>query len=269
MTFSDGQLSGPGADLLLREAASTQFFLLAEYVSHIDHATPLFMAALFQKLQPTHGFNYVAVEQDPFGTQAVSTGANRGHIDRVADLARRYPYAFTFVNDEELRMFAEVGRASRGRWRPVWGVDQVFGATLPLEELRRLAPTPPAATAVDELLSEARRREVRVPDFGDWRGTRNPDHHYVAGESVRNVQRFANLRRLFNPRPGSRADELLRGLEVSSQVYSYNKRADELSPAGEPLGYHSNFLREQLMKETFLHNYRQAQRLDRRLPRSS
>jgi len=267
VTFSDGKLSGPGAALLLREAASTQFFLLAEYVSHIDHATPLLMAAFFEKLRGTHGFNYVAVEQDPFGTQLVSTGRNRGNIDRVGEQARKFPYAFTFINDEELRMFAAVGAASRGRWRPIWGVDQVFGATLPLEELRRLAPTPEAVTAVDVLLAEARRREVRVPDFGDWRGTRNPDHHFMAGEAVANVARFGHLRRLFSPKRGSRADELLRGLEVSSKIFSYNKGADELSPAAEPLGYHSNFIREQLMKETFLRNYRQAQRLDRRLPR--
>jgi erythromycin esterase-like protein len=267
MTFVDGEVSGSGAELLMREAASTQFFMLAEYVSHIDHATPLFMAAFFEKLQRAHGFDYVAVEQDPFGTQSVSTRPHRGNISGIAEQARRFPYAFTFVNDEELRMFAAVGGASRGRWRPVWGVDQVFGATLPLEELRRLAPTPAALAAVDALLSEARRREIRVVDFGDWRGTRNPEHHYVAGEAVANVERFAHLRRLFSPRSGSRADELLRGLELSSQIYSYNNRAAELSPTGEPLGYYSNFIREQLMKEKFLENYRQAQRLDRRLPR--
>ena len=268
LTFADGRISGPGADLLLREGASTQFFLLAEYVSHIDHATPLFMAALFEALQPAYGFNYVAVEQDPFGMQLVSELPFRGDIARIAQQARQYPYAFTFVNDEELRMFADVGAASRGRWRPVWGVDQAFGAALPLDQLRRLAPNPAAAAAIDEMLAEARRREVRVEDFGDWRGTRDfTNGHYMSAESTANVGRLARVRRLFHPRPGSRADELLRGLEVSSRIYDYNRRAGELSPSGEPLGYHSNFVREQLMKNVFLDNYRRAERLDRGLPR--
>ncbi len=165
-------------------------------------------------------------------------------------------------------MFANVGAASRGRWRPVWGLDQVFGAALPLDELRRLAPNAAAAAAVDAMLREARRREIRVPDFGDWRGTRDfTTGHYVSAESTANVARLAGLRQLFNPRPGSRADELLRGLEISSRIYDYNRRANELSPSGEPLGYQSNFIREQLMKDLFLENYRRAERLDRGLPR--
>jgi len=268
LDFADGRISGPGAELLLREGASTQFFMLAEYVSHIDHASPLFMAALFDALHRAHGFNYVAVEQDPFGTQLASSPPHRGNLDALAEQARLYPYAFTFVNDEELRMFAAVGRSSTGRWRPVWGVDQVFGASLPLDELRRLAPNPQAREAAERLLQEAKRHEVRVPDFGDWRGTRDfTTGHFVSSHSTENIEAFADLRRRFSPRPGSRADELIRGLELSSRIYSYNRRAHELGPTGEPLGYHSNAIREQLMKDNFLANYREAERRDRRLPR--
>ena len=166
-------------------------------------------------------------------------------------------------------MMAEAGRRSTGRWRPVWGFDQAFGATLPLEELRLLAPRPAAAEAVEALLSEARRRERLVPDFGDWRGTRDfSTGHFVGNQSVANLPRLERMRALFAPVSGSRADELLRGLEESSLIYSYHHRAREFDPAsGEPFGYHSNAIREQLMKDYFLDNYRMAEAADGTPPR--
>lgn len=269
LDFADGRISGPGAELLLREAGAAQFVMLAEHVTHVDHATPEFMAALFALLHERHGFNYVALEQDPFGMQLASSAAVRGDVGRIAEQARRYPYAFTFINDEELRMMAEAGRRTTGRWRPIWGFDQAFGATLPLEELVRLAPSREAAAAAEALLADARRRERLVPDFGDWRGTRNFETgHFVGHQSVANLPRVQRLRALFAPRPGSRAEELLRGLEASTLIYSYHYRARELDSAtGEPLGYHSNAIREQLMKDQFLDNYRMAEAADGRPPR--
>jgi hypothetical protein len=268
LVFADGRLSGPGADLLIRETAGTQFVLLAEYVSHVDHATPEFMAALFTALHASHGFNYVAVEQDPFGMQMASTDPVRGNIDRIAERARLYPYAFTFINDEELRMFAHVGRTSTGGWRPIWGFDQAFGAKLPLEELLALAPRKEAAAAVNEMLAEARRREVLVPDFGDWRGSRDfKTGHFVGSDTAQNLARLARMRELYRPIPNSRADELLRGLESSSLIYSYYHRSRERAPSGEPLGYFNNSVREQWMKDRFIDNYRHAEAADGKLPR--
>ena len=268
LTLEGERISGPGADFLLAEAANAQFILLAEYVSHIDHAVPLFMGALFSALHDRHGFNYVAVEQDPFGMQLASTDPVRGNLQRIAEAVRRYPYAFTFETDEEMRMFAQAGRVSTGGWRPLWGVDQAFGAAMPLEELLGLAPTPEAAAAVEEMLAEAKRREVLVADFGDWRGTRDfKTGHFVGAETAANLPRLERIRALYRPIPGSRADELLRGLESSSLIYSYNHRARELSPEGEPYGFHSNAIREQLMKDQFLDKYRHAQAADGGLPR--
>ena len=262
------RISGPGADFLLAQSSNAQFILLAEYVSHIDHATPLFMGALFSALHDRHGFNYVGVEQDPFGMELVSTDPVRGNLQRIADAVRRWPYAFTFQTDEEMRMFAQVGRTSTGGWRPLWGVDQAFGAAMPLEELLGLAPSPEAAAAVEEMLAEARRREVLVPDFGDWRGTRDfKTGHFVGGQTAGNLPRLERIRALYRPIRGSRADELLRGLESSSLIYSYNYRHRELSPEGEPYGYYSNAIREQWMKDRFLDNYRHALAADGGLPR--
>jgi hypothetical protein len=268
LVFENGRISGAGADLLMRETANAQFVLLAEYVSHVDHATPEFMAGLFSALHSGHGFNYVAVEQDPFGMELASSDPVRGNIEAIAARARLYPYAFTFINDEELRMFAHVGRTSTGGWRPIWGFDQAFGAKLPLEELLALAPGKEAAAAVGEMLSEARRREVTVPDLGDWRGSRDfKTGHFIGSDTAQNLTRLARIRELYRPIIGSRTDELLRGLESSSLIYSYYHRSRERAPSGEPLGYFNNSVREQWMKDRFIDNYRLAEAADGKLPR--
>ena len=268
LRFEEGRLSGPGAELLLEAAGNAQFVILAEQVSHVDHATPQFMASLFEELHRRHGFDYIAVEQDPFGMERFSTEPVRGDLDRIVETVRRYPYGVTFINDEELRLFAHVGRVSTGGWRPIWGFDQAFGLTLPLEELVDLAPDDLARAEARALLQEAQRREVLVPDFGDWRGTRNFEAgHILSQDAERLLPRVERLRQLYRPTPSSRADILIGALEASSRIYSYYHRSRELGAEGEPLGYYNNSVREQLMKDQFLHDYRHAEAVDRRRPR--
>jgi erythromycin esterase-like protein len=268
LSFENGRLSGPGSDLLLNEARNAQFVILGEIVSHVDREQPNLMAALFSQLQAQHGFNYIAVEQDPFGMEMVSKEPVRGNLDLIVDRARRFPYAMTFINDEELRLFSHVGRTSRGRWAPIWGFDQVFGAALPLEELIPLAPNAAAAAEARALLSDAQRHEQLVPDQGGWQGTRNFDTgHFVSQQSSQNVDRFRRLRQLYAPLPGGRADHLLRQLELSSEIFSFYLRSRELSSEGAPLGYSNASVREQLMKDLFMENYRHALAADGTLPR--
>lgn len=268
LTFEQGRISGPGAEVLFEAAGDAQFVMLAEYVSHVDHATPLFMASLFTELQRRAGFEYIAVEQDPYGMEHLSTAPVRGDMARITQTARRYPYAITFINDEELQLFAHVGASSTGGWRPVWGFDQVFGATLPLEQLVALAPNREAREAAQALLDEVRRSETLVPDFGDWRGTRNFESgHLMARDAVEMMPRLARLRQLYAPAPGTRADALIGGLEASAEIYSYYQRGRELGAQGEPLALYNNTIREQLMKDQFLADYRHAEAADGRRPR--
>src|SRR5688572_25270981 len=53
--FRDGQLSGPGADYLLKAARSSQFLVLAE--EHYVREIPQITTALLRQLQPA-GYNY-------------------------------------------------------------------------------------------------------------------------------------------------------------------------------------------------------------------
>lgn len=269
LEFNAGRISGLGAQALLDASRDAQFVMLSEYLWHVDHATPEFMAALFKELNARFGFEYIAVEQDYLGTQRLSTPPVRGDLDRIAAMVRGAPYALTFINDEELRMFADVGRLSRGRWRPIWGFDQVFGMTLPLEELLTLAPSANARAATELLLAQARQHEKLVPNFGDWRGTRDFETgHLISKNSIEVLPRIAALRQLYGTSSSGRAVEIIDALEQSARIYSYFQLASKpVPPGGLPVGYFNTSVREELMRRYFLANYRSAERLDRRLPR--
>lgn len=51
--------------------------------------------------------------------------------------ARFWPtsYSFTFATDQEVAMFAAVGRLSTDKADPIWGLDQSFGVLHALDRL--------------------------------------------------------------------------------------------------------------------------------------
>lgn len=255
-------LAGPGAERLVEAAADAQFMILIE--SHNDQATPLITADLFRKLNQAHGFNYLAIEQDPFGMESASSPPLRGRLDLIAAYARSYPYSFTFSSDEELQLLAEAGRISSAGDQPIWGVDQYFGATAPLEELLREAPPGEALTLAAALLDEARALETRR----DAKGRRDQaNHHFLSSNAAAKADRLAALREAMAPTQGSRADELLNGLQTSAEIYSYYERAKERDRSGAPLGLLNNSVREDWMKRRFMRHYRAAEASDGERPR--
>lgn len=261
IALREGRLSGPGADALLEAARDAQFLIVIE--SHNDHITPQVTGALFSALQG-RGFNYLAIEQDPFGMAAASSPGRRGRIDGIAEHARAYPYSYTFSTDEELQLLAQAGQASRGRGQPIWGFDQAFGATLPLTELLSLARTPAARAAVDRLLQEA--REVESRRGAD--GVRDQaNSHFVSSNPRGLLTRLAEIRRLMAPRTRSRAAELIDALQSSAEIYSYYDPQPPTDAAGTPRGLLNNTVREDLMKRSFMRLYRAAEAADRRAPR--
>ena len=261
MAMADGRLSGPGADFLMREAKDSQFVIVAE--NHNDRALPQFVSALFSGLHSTAGYQYVAIEQDPFGMEAASVKPARGDLDRIVEVANRYPFQFTFQTDQELRMIADVGRVSTGRWRPVWGFDQTFGSVMLLEELKRLAPDARASAAVDPLLAEARAAEAWTADPAAGGKVRSFKTGGFSRRALAWEPKLQELRAAYRPKPGSRADDLLSAMQKSAEIYGYYSRAE----AGEPVGLYNNWVREDWMKQRFMRDYREAEKLDRRAPR--
>jgi hypothetical protein len=160
-------------------------------------------------------------------------------------------------------MIADAGRVSRARSRPVWGLDQAFGSTVLLEELARSAPNPGAAAAVASLLEEARSAERLKPAPAGAGVPARLFRTSTLGARARELlPRYRALREAYQPRAGSRADELIGALESSARIFENNRRASE-----EPTGLLSTTEREAWMKARFLREYRAAEKRDGRAPK--
>jgi hypothetical protein len=246
--YDQTSLSGDGARFMAGQMTDCQFVLLGE--DHMDHATPIFAGALFRMLHDTHGFRHLVVEQDPVAIDEALDLESRGHADRIAALARRWPTLFEFDTDEDLTLLAEVGRLVPGK-DAIWGVEQATGAARYLEELVELAPGDVARARAQSLLDAARAADS---------GPRYSVNWLAAAPTSTDLSRLAAV----YPAPaGSRAARLLAGLEKSAEIFGYYRRAE----AGEFVGLYNNTVREEVLKANFLERYR-AVAAHERLPKA-
>jgi hypothetical protein len=236
-TLANGAIAGPGADLLLRRAARAQFVLLGEH--HYDRDTPIFAGALFRQLDARHGFRYMAVEQDPVAMETIGTRPYRGRIDKIVELAKRYPTHIGFSSDQDLQLLADISGMKADALPRVWGIEQAQGTSRYLEELVTLAPNAQVRAETERLLTLARKE--------------NRTSLSLTLDEPRTLGWLEGLQASFGAKPGSRADYLLAKLMKSVEIYSYYRRAST-----EPVGHFNNSVREALFKENFLSYYRKA-----------
>jgi hypothetical protein len=248
-----GRLTGSGARFLRDATQHVQFFVLGE--SHYVAEIPRFSSAIFNELHASAGFNHYAIEYGPVIGHMLSAPSVRGEESRTFELARRYPYAFQFWYDEELKAISGIGGQSRSRTDAIWGIDNEWGALHILERLVKLAPTKEARAVATALADQARTLETqRSFDINAEikRFITSPDS-----------AAFIHLREVFHPARDSEAASLIEALVTSNQIY----RDDAAANRGLPLGYRANSERERYMKELFLDQYRKAQRSGDSLPR--
>jgi erythromycin esterase-like protein len=239
ITLSNGLLSGPGADLLMRAAGGAQFFVIGE--QHNAKEIPEFTSALFCHLSRTQGFRYLALEQDPVAVARASAAPLRGRLDEIARYARRYPAAFTFRTDEELAMIAEAGKVHKGS-RPVWGLDQVFGATHVLDRLVEIAADARTRARTALLADEVRRVETQQLA---------KNARFMIPDTEKSTE-FLALPLFYRRTRGSEADLLISQLFKSLDIYR-----DWFLAArhGQLTRYRQSFEREENMKHLFMANY--------------
>lgn len=248
-----GRLTGPGVRFLRDATQHVQFFVLGE--SHYVAEIPRLSAAIFDGLHTFAGFNYYAIEYGPVIGRMLSASGMRGQQARTFQLARRYPYAFQFWYDEELRAIAGISGKSRARTDPIWGIDNEWGALHILERLTAIAPTKEARRELTALADQARAIESRRSFDINAEITRfitSPDS-----------APFTHLRETFRPAKNSEAALLIDALITSNRIY----RDDAAANRGLPVGYRANSERELYMKELFVAQYRKAQRSGDSLPR--
>lgn len=248
-----GRITGPGGELILALAEQAQFVAIGEEHNNAD--IPQFLTALLRALHERAGYNYLAIEQDPATMRAISAPPLRGDLEAIRTHARDRKHSFTFNTDEELEMLAAAGQISTGRGRPVWGCEQVFGATHVLERILPHAPSPEAQALAARLLAEARRRESRRDDELKDRFLLDADAAVQVNE----------LRRLYASATDAEVRFLVDALAKSFEIYGYYRNGREgLTPGF----YSNNAVREEHMKSLCRDEYLRAQQLDGQLPRA-
>jgi hypothetical protein len=190
-------------------------------------------------LKDVHGFEYLVVEQDPVAIETIGSREYRGNVQRVAELAKRYPTHIGFSSDQDLTLLAEASGTKKSGIPAVWGIEQAQGAARYLEELTRLAPNAATRAEAERLLALARTEDRTKLRF--------------MHDEPQTVAWVQGLQRSFKAKPGSRADYLLNKLLKSVEIYSYNRRGST-----EPVGLFNNTVREALFKENFMAYYRKA-----------
>ena len=121
ITMSDGQPSGPGWDLLVREARDARFTLIGE--EHGVAETAQLSAALFAALRGS-GYSRVAIELSPIIAQDLEVAGRRNGFKGIVDFLTA-PGTFTFYNmREEAQFLADVMKAAPSTGRVLWGFDR-------------------------------------------------------------------------------------------------------------------------------------------------
>ncbi|MDQ4121862.1 MAG: hypothetical protein M3209_10505 [Acidobacteriota bacterium] len=249
--IQNGNLSGEGARWLSSELQDVQFIAFGEV--HNRRSVHKFGGALFRMLHDEHGFNYLALEEDPYLGKLSSQAANRGGSEAMIKLSLRYPNAFHLLTEEELEMIGDIGKLSKAKIDPIWGLNQVFGATHIYERLLQIAPDANARTVVQKLLNTALEYEKE-------RFQKNISYMGAIAQPAD----FEELKKAFKARLGSEADWLIEQLALSNSIYrNYN-----IKPRPAPIVFHEgNQKRENNMKRLFAERYRKAQAAGDKLPK--
>jgi len=250
LEVENGQLSGEGFDFLMKAAAEAQFVAIAE--EHNRLQIPQITTMLFSALHKKYGYNYLALEQGTVVCRMFSSKPLAGNREAIAEFARKYTNAPTFITDQELQMIADAGRISDAKTDRIWGLDQEFGALHILDQLKELAPSAAVRLYVQKLIEKA------LP----YERNRFASEKLFIAEVVQ-PEDFASLLDLFKPETGSKVDFLIQNLLFSNRVYNKNVRARN----GELTGYDSNLEREEHMKERFMTEYKAVQKTGDRLPK--
>lgn len=205
IAFDGATFSGPGWDLIVREASASEVVLLGE--EHGTAEIPKLARALFAALKPA-GFETLGIEISPPVAAELDRAAMKG-VDGIKAFADEYPPgpAFYFWRTEA-ELIAAV-RASTPAGRPaLWGVDyEVTGDRRLIARLR--AKAPPQAKARMDALDQASQKAWET-----WRATHNPGVLFTFAGDPELVRALRNAW----PRPDADVLEILHTLEETLEI---------------------------------------------------
>ena len=200
-----GGPSGPGWDLLVREARSARFTLIGE--EHGVAETAQFSATLFHALRGS-GYSRMAVELSPPIAADIEVTARRNGLQGIVDVLTN-PGAFTFYNlREEAQFLADVINAAPRNERVLWGLErEIFSDRYLISRLE--ARVPQRARAAFTRLKQASARA-----WARNEQTRNPDDMFLLAEDPALVSAV----RTRWPNPDHQSDAIMRTLEESLAI---------------------------------------------------
>lgn len=235
-SLKDGQLAGPGAELLIEEGRRASFFVLGE--RHLRNEVPGLAGALLTELRP-HGYGAFAVETGEAIADFAETSFREDDGKALADLLRSRPFTAAFI--DHAHEFELLGEAV-GLGYELWGLDQVFvgGARFNLARLVELAPDEAARTHAEQALERANAGFEKFAESGD------KSHGFLAAAGA---EAYDELRDAFEGVPA--ALRIIDELQTSGQIY-------RLYDEGE--NYVSNHQRIQLLKRHLIEQLEQTER---------
>ncbi len=236
--LENGELVGKGADLLVKEAKSSQFFLIGE--SHGIAELPMLTTSLFKQIH-SYGYNYFAIETGPITARRIENFAKTSN--GFTKFSKKYPFALPFFNlKEEAAMIEEVLKISNKNKPILWGLDQEFAASphFHIVRLYELAPDSKSKAIVKPYYDQITTEFERIIK------TKNPSQAFLSSAKAED---FEKLDSAFANSKNKEALEILSELRLSWEIYQkYFTRE----------GYNSNNLRARLMKRNFMNYYRKA-----------
>ena len=177
LALTNGKLTGKGAEFLIREAKTSQFFLIGE--SHGIAEMPRLTTAMFRELNK-FGYNNFAIETGPITARRMERIAKKPN--GFATFNTAYPFALPFFNlREEAKMIEDVLKLTKFRKDTLWGLDQEFAASphFHLVRLYELAPNEKAKSILKPYYDLAKTEYQRIVK------TKNPTIAFLSSAQTR------------------------------------------------------------------------------------
>ncbi|MBI4747185.1 MAG: hypothetical protein HY774_01770 [Acidobacteria bacterium] len=251
LKLENGKLTGPGADLLIREGREAQFVFLGE--EHFIAEVPRFAQALWSELTPA-GFEHLVIEVGPYTTQTLEAIVKKpDYADQLKAIEANSGLTIPFYTlREEAEFVASVVQSSKSKLPVLWGLDQENAFAVPdlLERVSALAKSEPAKQVTKRVLTEAQTANTKAI------AGRNPG---LLAMMQMKPETFGELRTALASKSNAQALAMVNAIEESKAIY-------DLYFQGQ--GYESNLRREQYLKLNFIQAFRETQRQTGRSPKA-